>query len=227
MGVEIFPDPVEHHNGSVYGIPYNGQQSRHKGGVDFQVEHREPGQGHQHVNDQGYNGRQGEPELKPDGDVDDHQHPAEDYSPHGAFHQVAAYGGSHVFHPEHFIFPQAAGEIIHHFHPLAVAHKACTDQHRLAAFHLLVTAAQLDHTAAQLMVAEYAPDLGYSHRLFELDIQDAAPGEIDSQVEAPGEHGNNPYNQYHSRNGKEDPGMLDYGKLFHRAASPFPSFVFG
>ena len=75
MNLEVFANAVKNNDGTVDGIAYYGQQSCHEGGIHFHLEQGEIAQGNANVDNQGDNRRNGELELKAQGDVGNHQEP--------------------------------------------------------------------------------------------------------------------------------------------------------
>ena len=68
---QVLPDPVEHHDGVVQGVPDDGQKGRHRGQGDLDPEEGQEPKGQKDVVEGGDDGRDTESELEPDGDVDE------------------------------------------------------------------------------------------------------------------------------------------------------------
>lgn len=151
--MEVFPDPVKNNNRSVNGVANHRKERRHKGRIHFKLQKGEPTERDHDVDDKGDNGGKGKVMLKADRDVDDHEHPAESNGAHSRFYKVAAYRGPDVFHTQDLIGSQPISHVRHGLNALVITDDARTDEDGLAFFGLLsIHTAQLDDTAAQLMV---------------------------------------------------------------------------
>ena len=96
----ILTDPVEDHDGVVDGVTDDGQGSGDERGVhlDEAAEDDHEGQHHEHVVQQAEHSGKTGVEVKPDGDVDQHQHGGQQHGYDGVLDQRGAGDRTNVVH---------------------------------------------------------------------------------------------------------------------------------
>ena len=226
MNLEVFANTVKNNDGTVDGIAYYGEQSSYEGGIHFHLEQGEIAQGNANVDNQGDNRRNGELELKAQGDVGNHQEPGQHNGQHCLLNELATHGSAYVFHTLDSKITQLSLQVIHYCTAFFIVDDTGTDEHALGLLGIAIVAFQLDDAIAQIVVFQHIAHLSNLHRLIKGQVHNAAASEVNAQIEALHQHGAKADDQKGNGNSKENLVVFNNGE-FHYLATSLASAGFG
>ena len=148
------------------------------------MEEGEIAQRYGYVDDQGDNRCQSKAELKANRDIGNHQHPGKHNRQNCLLNQLAANRRTNVFYTLNIEVTQLAFQVSHNLLTLLVADDTGTNQYTLSTGYSTVAAFQLDNRITKIALLEHITYLSNGNSLVELQVHDAAAGEVNAHVEA-------------------------------------------